>query len=161
MSKINWTSFTRKININASKNSILNAWLSQDEIEKWFLSNAQFFDGDKLVDRYSKIAKGNTYKWSWHTSDVLAEGEVIDVGEDELTFTFVGCSVKVSVSAAGGENILELTQSNISTDEETKMGTYLECTRGWTFYMTNLKSVLEGGLDLRNKNDKLKDMLST
>lgn len=161
MSEINWTSFRRKINIAATKDQILNAWLTQDKIEKWFLSNAQFFDGDKIIDKNARIAKGNTYKWSWHTSDVLAEGEVLEVGDNGLTFTFVGCPVKVSVSKEDGENILELTQSEIGTDEETKMGTYLECTRGWTFYMTNLKSVLEGGLDLRNRNDNIKNMLNT
>jgi len=161
MDELNWTSFTHRINISADKQTILNAWLTQSEIEKWFLSKAEFYDGETPVDRNSQIAKDNTYKWMWHTADIVAEGEVREVGKDGLVFTFVDCVVTVSVQEEAGENILELTQSEIGTDEPTKMSTYAGCTRGWTFYMTNLKSVLEGGLDLRNKNDKLKNMIST
>ena len=29
---------------------------------------------------------------------------------------------------------------------------YIECGKGWTFYLANLKAVLQGGVDLRNKN---------
>jgi len=158
---MDWTTFTRKINISASKNEILEAWLSQNELEKWFLSNAEFYKDDIVIRRNTTIARGNTYKWSWHSSDSLAEGKVIDVIADGLAFTFLGCTVKVSINEEEGENILELTQSEIATDEATRMGTYVECTRGWTFYMTNLKSILEGGLDLRNKNNRIKNMLST
>lgn len=32
---------------------------------------------------------------------------------------------------------------------------------GWTFYLTNLKSILEGGFNLRNKNNKLGDVVNT
>jgi hypothetical protein len=31
---------------------------------------------------------------------------------------------------------------------------------GWTFYLANLKSVLEGGLDLRNKNARLQRLVN-
>lgn len=30
-----------------------------------------------------------------------------------------------------------------------------------TFYLANLKSILEGGVDLRNKNEALKKMLNS
>lgn len=36
----------------------------------------------------------------------------------------------------------------------------LGCSNGWTFYLTNLKSVYEGGLDLRNKDEKLSAMIN-
>jgi hypothetical protein len=32
----------------------------------------------------------------------------------------------------------------------------VQCQLGWTFYLANLKSVIEGGVDLRNKNVDLK-----
>ena len=34
------------------------------------------------------------------------------------------------------------------------------CLEGWTFYLTNLKSVIEGGLDLRNKNLDIKGVIN-
>jgi hypothetical protein len=32
--------------------------------------------------------------------------------------------------------------------------------KGWIFYMINLKSVLEGGLDMRNRKVELKNVLT-
>jgi hypothetical protein len=35
------------------------------------------------------------------------------------------------------------------------------CLGGWTFYLANLKSYLEGGVDLRNKNLALNNMVNS
>jgi hypothetical protein len=32
---------------------------------------------------------------------------------------------------------------------------------GWVFYLANLKSFPEGGIDLRNKNEKLKSVINS
>ncbi len=37
---------------------------------------------------------------------------------------------------------------------------FIECGKGWTFYMTNLKSILEGGIDLRNKIESVKNVIN-
>jgi hypothetical protein len=37
---------------------------------------------------------------------------------------------------------------------------FIECGLGWTFYLANLKSILEGGLDLRNKNPEIQKMIN-
>jgi hypothetical protein len=37
---------------------------------------------------------------------------------------------------------------------------FIECGKGWTFYMTNLKSILEGGIDLRNKNERKQNVIN-
>jgi len=37
---------------------------------------------------------------------------------------------------------------------------YVECGKGWTFYMANLKSILEGGHELRNKNINLHQVIN-
>ncbi len=48
--------------------------------------------------------------------------------------------------------IVELSQEQIPTDERHKALYHVGCLEGWTFYLANLKSYLDGGLDLRNKN---------
>lgn len=35
------------------------------------------------------------------------------------------------------------------------------CGEGWVFYLANLKSILEGGIDLRNKNDAIRNVLNS
>lgn len=37
----------------------------------------------------------------------------------------------------------------------------LSCKTGWTSYLANLKSVLEGGIDPRNKNEQLKAVINS
>jgi len=35
------------------------------------------------------------------------------------------------------------------------------CGEGWTFYLANLNSYLQGGIDLRNKNEKIQGVISS
>jgi hypothetical protein len=60
-----------------------------------------------------------------------------------------------------GENIVELLQENIPTDEQGMHSWHLGCKTGSTFYLANLKSVLEGGIDLRNKSEKLQRVINS
>ncbi len=57
--------------------------------------------------------------------------------------------------------MVELTQKNIPTDDESKQDIRLGCDSGWSFFLVNLKSIYEGGLDLRNKNADLKRMINS
>ena len=163
MGNHDWTTFTKRINIKSDKAEIFNYWITQENIEKWFLSSAKFCDKDNIYrDRQSIVVPGDQYTWMWHGSADAAHGEVIlNNGIDALEFSFLGCMVKVQVKTEHGENIVELTQSEIALDEDSRMNDYMGCSRGWTFYLTNLKSILEGGIDLRNKNINLKDVINT
>jgi len=162
MENIDWTTFTRRIGINASAEAIMNAWSTQKEIERWFLKKAQFFNQGKPTLASTLIKAGETYQWTWHASDHLAEGEVIEFIEGKkIRFTFLSCEVEVKVIQENNQNILVLKQSSIPTDDESKKNLYVECTRGWTFYMTNLKSIMEGGIDMRNRNGSLVNVINT
>ncbi|HEX4852001.1 MAG TPA: SRPBCC domain-containing protein, partial [Puia sp.] len=68
--------------------------------------------------------------------------------------------VTISISSEQGETLVILEQDHIPTDEESKAYFHIGCTKGWVFYLTNLKSILEGGIDLRNKNLALQDMIN-
>jgi len=158
-----WSYFTKRISVNASKHKIFSSWLSQEALEKWFLSSAVFTNENGVVrPAHEQITKGDTYRWMWHGSDNVANGEVLDISDpDQLSFSFLGCKVDLSVKIEDGENIIELVQSNIPLDEESRVSLYNGCNRGWTFYLTNLKSIIEGGIDLRNRNINLMNVLNT
>ena len=40
-------------------------------------------------------------------------------------------------------------------DDDPLTNLYVNCQLGWTFYLTNLKSIYQGGLDLRNRDQKI------
>ena len=94
---------------------------------------------------------------------MVEEGKIIAAnGKDLIQFTFADdCLVTVKLSEFKEYIIVELTQENIPTDEESKKNIRLGCHTGWSFYLVNLKSVYEGGPDLRNRDPELKGMLNS
>ena len=163
MKNFDWTQFTRKIAINSSIQTIYNAWTVPLELEKWFLSEALFYNekGDE-ISKSQKAINGNTYNWRWYLYPMTESGKVtLANGKDQFQFTFAGeCIVDVKISAIEDTTLVTVTQKNIPTDDESKKNIRLGCDRGWSFYLVNLKSIYEGGIDLRNKNEKLKPLLN-
>lgn len=163
MKNFDWASFTRKTAIKAPLVHIYDAWTKSMEIEKWFLKQAHFFDQNgELKSAADNIESGDTYEWSWYLYEPTEKGQVTEAnGVDFLQFTFAGeCLVDIKLSQLKEYTIVELTQKNIPTDEVSKRGIRLGCDLGWSFYLLNLKSIYEGGLDLRNKDESLKGLVN-
>ncbi len=163
MTNFDWTTFTRRIAIKAKLSDIYNAWTKASEIEKWFLSKAVYFDTKQTqIDKDKSIEKGFPYEWNWYLYDTTERGTIMDAnGKDFIQFTFAGdCLVDVKLTIQHDYVIVELTQKNIPTDDHSKQGIRLGCDSGWSFFLVNLKSVYEGGLDLRNKDISIKGMLN-
>ena len=163
MGDLDWSTFEKRISIDAPITTLFKYWTSQENIEKWFLSQAQFYDkdGDERA-RDSQIQKGDTYVWMWHGSDTIEKGEVLNTNsKDYLEFTFLGCVVSVNILLENEAHVVEIIQKEIPLDEQSKMNLFVGCSRGWTFYAANLKSILEGGIDLRNKNISLTNVINT
>ncbi|MFV8443194.1 SRPBCC domain-containing protein [Flavobacterium sp. LB2P44] len=164
MKNFDWTTFTRRIAVRSSLTEMYDAWAKATEIEKWFLSNATYFDANKnLVAKDTPIEKYFIYEWNWFLYEGMEKGKIIDTnGIDFIQFSFAGdCLVDIQLSIHDDYIIVELTQKNIPTDESSKQNIRLGCDSGWSFFLLNLKSVYEGGLDLRNKDPKLKGMINS
>jgi uncharacterized protein YndB with AHSA1/START domain len=155
MENFDWTKFTRKIAIKAKLSDLYDAWTKASAIEKWFLSEALYFDSNNNpVDKQKNAEKGFTYEWRWYVYEGVEKGKIIEAnGKDHLQFTFAGeCLVDINLTEQNEYVVMELTQKNIPTDDKSKKDIRLGCDSGWSFYLVNLKSVYEGGLDLRNKD---------
>jgi len=163
MTNFDWTTFTRKIAIKANLTDMYNAWTIASEIEKWFLSEAIFNDTNaRSIGKDKSVQKGFGYAWRWFLFDQTEYGTITEAnGLDFIQFTFAGeCLVDIKLSNQDEYVIVELTQKNIPTDNSSKQGIRLGCDSGWSFFLVNLKSVYEGGLDLRNKDTAIKGMLN-
>jgi hypothetical protein len=128
-------------------------------LESWFLREARFYTiGKRLRAKDEFISKEDTYEWFWHGYEEGERGMVLEVNEiDLLKFTFSGKStVSVGLKSANGVTLVELTQENIPQESDLDKNLYVQCQIGWTFYLANLKSIVEGGVDLRNKRMDLK-----
>ncbi len=163
MKNFDWTAFSRKIAVKSTVALIYDAWTKSEEIEKWFLQTASFFTSDGgLVSPNDAIAKGMHYTWSWYLYDGKESGRITEAnGKDFLQFTFAGeCLVDIKLKQVGETVIVELTQKHIPTDDDSKRSIRLGCDTGWSFFLVNLKSYYENGIDLRNKNPDLKGLVN-
>jgi hypothetical protein len=166
MKKDQWGKFTKRIPIKAGNTQIYQSWATQEGLEKWFLRKAEFVTiENKLRHRQAQVEKGDSYKWHWHgyPDSVYEHRKVLEAnGNDFFQFSFTAdCIVSVNIKSEQGETIVELTQENIPPDNDPNTNLYVGCGEGWTFYLANLKSILEGGIDLRNKNNDISKVINS
>lgn len=163
MKYFDWTSFTKKIAVKATLSDIYKAWTQSSEIERWFLKDAAFYTpGKEVVAKKTSIQASFSYQWRWHLYEDIVEGEIKEAnGKDFIQFTFEGPSlVEIRLAEKQEYVIVELTQKEIPLDDHSKQYVRLGCASGWAFYLVNLKSVYEGGLDLRNKDSRIGTMIN-
>jgi uncharacterized protein YndB with AHSA1/START domain len=151
-----WTNFKVTGDYNIDIRSLYEAWATAEGIEKWFLRKANYYTVPlRLREPDEFILKEDTYEWYWHGYDdnTVETGQILEAnGTDFIKFTFSGGStVSISLYSRNGVSIVELLQENIPVEQDPSKNLYVQCQVGWTFYLANLKSVLEGGVDLRNK----------
>jgi len=156
-----WASFKVAGDYNTDVRSLYEAWATTEGIEKWFLRKANFYTvPGRTREPNEFIMTEDTYEWYWHgwSDDAAEKGQILEAnGMDTIKFTFSGGSiVTVYIYSRNGVSIVELTQDNIPEESDLTKNLYVQCQLGWTFYLANLKSVTEGGVDLRNKNVDLK-----
>ena len=158
MDNFDWTQFSKRVFIHSEIANVYSAWTVSAEIEKWFLSKCIFLSKEGIeISPLESVASNQSYQWRWYAQNHYEEGAVISAnGTDLIEFTFVGnCKVQIKLSSSNDKTLVELTQTEIPIDDNSKQNIRLGCAFGWSFYLLNLKSILEGGLDLRNKDTEI------
>lgn len=166
MANYDWTRFVVRVNIKASAEKLYSCWATGQGMEYWFLRLSEYKSpGGNVRAGNEPVQKGDSYTWRWHGWDdeTTEYGQVLDCnGKDFFRFSFGEAgNCTVIIKEEEGQNIAELVQDNIPDTEEGRHLWHLGCKTGWTFYLTNLKSLLEGGPDLRNKNVNLKRVITS
>lgn len=166
MSEYNWKTFVTRVPVNAPVEKLYWSWATRQGIEYWFLRMGEFKKPDGSLRRYDEfVKKGDSYTWRWFgwSDEVTEIGEIIDCnGKGFFKFSFGKAgNCAVTIKQESGQNIVELVQDEIPDDVKGRQYWHLGCKTGWTFYLANLKSLLEGGIDLRNKNENLKNVLNS
>jgi len=165
MSDFDWTSFTVGININASPQVLYKAWATRKGIEEWFLRLSEFRHRDgKVLMPEEEVGKGDSFRWLWHgwPDETVENGKIIEAnGVDLIKFSFGKAGIcTVTIKPLKDEYIVQLKQEEIPDTEEGRQNWHLGCKTGWTFYLANMKSILEGGIDLRNRDLSMMGLLN-
>jgi uncharacterized protein YndB with AHSA1/START domain len=154
-----WTRFERQVFINAEPAEVWRAWTVPENIVKWFIATADYTTDEASPRPADDVVQaGDNYHWRWH-QDLASNGRILEVVENErLSFTFgdkePGSAEKIIVTVEvnqedDGVTRLRLVQDNMADTPEAHAGWHLGCNLGWSFFMTNLKGLLEYGVDLR------------
>jgi len=154
-----WTRFERRIFINASPEIVFRAWAVPENIVKWYIAKAEYQTAAGVPRKPDElVAVGDSYYWEWH-QDLRTKGTILEVVENEkLVFTFgdkepdseekIIVTVEVSPTDEG-DTLLRLVQENMADTPQAHVSWHMQCNLGWSFFMTNLKGLLEHGIDLR------------
>jgi hypothetical protein len=164
MQNFDWSTFTLRILIRANIQDVYNAWSKASELERWYTKSAAHFNNEKRPIGADEPAQtGFFYSWEWYLNDGMENGKfLVANGRDRIQFTFAGdCIVDVRLSEKLGEYTqVELQMKNIPTDELSKQEIRLASHTSLSFYLVNLKSICEGGIDLRNKDERVHPMVN-
>lgn len=160
-----FSQFKLRVNVRTSVENTYRAWASPSGLDSWFLGKVTFTDEAGAARSVDSLAReGDEYAcYSYRNpGTAIIKGKVLKAnGKNLFSFSFSkGCPVTISIYTEQNETIVELIESNLPTDEETMRRHYVGDSKGWIFYLTNLKSVLEGGLDLRNKNADIVNVIT-
>ncbi|MBT8220226.1 MAG: hypothetical protein KJP00_10390 [Bacteroidia bacterium] len=165
MNSMTWDQFHCRIPINATIRAIYQKWSTQNGLESWFLKLAEFHEENGNLrpgDEY--IQEGDQFRWLWHgySDEHVEQRSILSAnGLDLIKFSFSdNTKVEVRIYREYGMSIVDLHQSEITFKEIPKENLHVQCAIGWTFYLTNLKSILEGGIDLRNKDIALQNVVT-
>ena len=160
-----FSQFKLRVNIKTSIENAYQAWATSAGLKSWFLGRAVLTEENGRVRPGDELARaGDEYAFFFtnYPESVGIKGKILKVNDKNLfSFSFAnGIPVTITIYAEGGETIVELIESNLPTDEGSVNKQFVSDSKGWVFYLTNLKSVLEGGLDLRNTNVEIKNVIT-
>ena len=174
-----WFGFTQVIHI---RTDAVNAWrmlATCDGLERWFLGKADAWTHDgRQWPREVSLEHGAKLRMTWMcvgacdergTFSTEEQSEDNDVLRTEAPqrirlgwYSGKGwVEFRVSPHLADGRVTIELEQRmHPSSDFRQLEQAYIGCREGWAFYLTNLKSVLEYGTDLRERTPDRKGIIN-
>ncbi len=97
------------------------------------------------------FSEGDKYQWEWFFNWKSSGSIAQVIPNKSLTFTFGKCAVSVVLRPYDTGTFIHLVQSGMSPNEEDMVNLHLDCRCGWTYFLSNLKTVLEHNVDGRDK----------
>lgn len=150
---IDWTRFHLYVAIEATPERIFRAWATSQGMESFFVEMMAIRDRNgRLLAPDEPVTAGCHYVWRWD-SGALVSGEFLDViTGSELGFTFGESKIRICIHPQETRTVLELCQYDMEDTEHNHMHLHTNCRGAWVYFLTTLKTLLERGIDGRDKN---------
>ena len=146
----NMQSFRHSIYLSKSVDEVYKLIGTGNGLTKWFIGKSVYEHGGVIRKDDEYVQTGDKFKWNWLEKDLSITGKVPEAEvNSKFSFTF-GSSfiVTITVQEDKGRTLFTLCQE-YSPDAVTNDFAHINCCVCWAFFVTNLKSVIESGNDLR------------
>lgn len=151
METYDWSQFHVRMYYLASLHEVFRCFSTATGLESFFIARAAHTaPGGALRAPDEQVASGDRYRWDF-VHDYALDGEFTRVEPGRLVeFTFGPMTVGVHFREVGDATEVDLHQTNCATVDPDRAWQHLNCRSCWIYFMTNLRSVLAGGPDLRD-----------
>ena len=155
-------SFHHSIYLNKPLGEVFKYSATPKGFTKWFIGEAEFISsGGKRRGKDELVSAGDKYSFKWLAKDYSVTGEVLDISENSsIRFKF-GTSfiVTITVKEDKGRTLFTLRQEYNSSAPKSDFA-HINCCVCWAFFITNLKSVIEFGNDLRETQAESEELVN-
>jgi uncharacterized protein YndB with AHSA1/START domain len=160
--KIDWTSFDLYVAIDAEPSTVMSAWSTIKGMESFFVQMMRITgpDGAEL-EPDAEARPGDRFVWRWHNGRRISGEYLQSETRNEVRFTFGDSRVSVMAQPYNTGSLLRLRQYDIPDNEEAQMHIHGNCRAAWVYFLTVLKTLLEHGVDGRDKTRETGASFST
>ncbi len=151
MAGYDWTQFHVHMYYLAPIDEVYRRFATGTGMESFYVKRATFTAKDGSVRQPNEaFAAGDRYHFDY-VHDYSHGGEILAVEDQQLvSFTFGSCEVTIRFRQVEGATEVDLHQTGCPTEDPKQAWMHLNCRSCWIYFMTNLRSVLGGGPDVRD-----------
>ncbi|MFT7244442.1 MAG: hypothetical protein ACI82A_001799 [Candidatus Azotimanducaceae bacterium] len=148
-----WSQFSVTFYYNAHITRVFRLWTEAEGLESFFIERCIYTNSrDEARNNNEQLEVGDRYSWQFR-HDFSIEGEITALEDKkQFSFTFGQMQVDVYFRVLDNQTEVQLVQTRIPATPEGQVFGHLNCRSCWTFFLTNLSSVLDHGKDLRDEN---------
>jgi len=158
----NMQSFHHSIYITKPVDEVYNYVGTGNGLTKWFIGKSVYTSKDGKQRKDAEIVQvSDEYEWRWLAKNFSTKGKVLETKENSLfKFTFGSLFiVTITLKEDRGRTLFTLKQEYAEGVNHNDFA-HINCCVCWGFFITNLKSVIEFGNDLREVQIDSEDLIN-
>ena len=153
MTEYDWSQFHVHMYYLAPREEVFRRFATAAGLESFFVDSAEQKAPDGTPRGRDEIVRsGDTYQWKY-VHDFAHGGTFLAVEPNRLVrFTFGDMTVEVAFRTVGDATEVDLHQAGCATVDPGRAWQHVNCRSCWIYFLTNLRSVLADGRDLRDRD---------
>ena len=153
MSEYDWSQFNVHMYYLAPIEDVFRRFATASGLESFYIGKAEHRAPDGTVRGPDEVVQaGDTYHWTY-LHDFAHGGSFLYVQPERLVrFTFGDVTVDIRFREVEGATEVDLHQTGCATRDPDRAWQHVNCRSCWVYFLTNLRSVLAHGVDLRDRD---------